>query len=181
MTLDITMDMRAKKTNRSIKNAFLQLRARKPVERITVKELSELAEISKATFYLHYQDIFDLSEQMEYEVIQNIIADVVGSGIEVFDTVEFSRKMYASFSAHQVLISTLFSGSQSAVLPLKIEQGVKEEILKTRPELAGSARFRVLISYQVHGTYQAYMENYKKFWEKAVLQVLEVEGFAVAV
>ena len=124
------MDMRAKKTNRSIKNAFLQLRARKPVERITVKELSELAGISKATFYLHYQDIFDLSEQMEYEVIQNIIADVVGSGIDVFDTLEFSRKMHVSFSAHQVLINTLFSGGQSAVLPLKIEQGVKEEILR---------------------------------------------------
>ena len=167
------MDMRAKKTNRSIKNAFLQLRARKPVERITVKELSELAEISKATFYLHYQDIFDLSEQMEYEVIQNIIADVVGSGIDVFDTLEFSRKMHASFSAHQVLINTLFSGGQSAVLPLKIEQGVKEEILKARPELAGNARFNVLISYQVHGTYQAYIENYKELGEEAVLQVLK--------
>ena len=167
------MDMRTKKTNRSIKNAFLQLRARKPVERITVKELSELAEISKATFYLHYQDIFDLSEQMEYEVIQNIIADVVGSGIDVFDTVEFSRKMHASFSAHQVLISVLFADGQSAVLPIKLEQGIKEELLKNRPELAGSARFNVLVSYQVHGTYQAYMENCKKFGEEAVLQVLK--------
>ncbi|MBR3282470.1 MAG: TetR/AcrR family transcriptional regulator [Ruminococcus sp.] len=45
------MDMRIEKTRRSIINAFLQLRAKKPLEKITVKELSALAEINKATFY----------------------------------------------------------------------------------------------------------------------------------
>ena len=56
------MDMRIEKTRRSIINAFLQLRAQKPLEKITVKELSALAEINKATFYLHYRDIYELSE-----------------------------------------------------------------------------------------------------------------------
>ena len=63
------MDLREKKTKRSIKKAFLQLRAQKPLEKITIKELSELAEISKATFYLHYKDIYDLSSQLQNEVI----------------------------------------------------------------------------------------------------------------
>lgn len=45
------MDMRIEKTRRSIINAFLQLRAQKPLEKITVKELSALAEINKATMY----------------------------------------------------------------------------------------------------------------------------------
>lgn len=43
------MDLRERKTKRAIKDAFLQLRAKKPLERITIKELSDLAEISKAT------------------------------------------------------------------------------------------------------------------------------------
>ena len=46
------MDLRVKKTRRSIINAFLMLRANKPLEKITVKELAELAMINKATFYL---------------------------------------------------------------------------------------------------------------------------------
>ena len=58
------MDLRERKTKRAIKDAFLQLRVKKPLERIRVKELSELAQISKATFYLHYKDIYDLSEQL---------------------------------------------------------------------------------------------------------------------
>ena len=50
------MDLREKKTKRSIKNAFIKLRSSKPLERITIKELVDLAEISKATFYLHYNN-----------------------------------------------------------------------------------------------------------------------------
>ena len=54
------MDLREKKTRKSIQEAFLALRAHKPVERITVRELTELAQVSKSTFYVHYQDIYVL-------------------------------------------------------------------------------------------------------------------------
>ena len=67
------MDLREKKTKRSIKNAFIKLRSSKPLERITIKELVALAEISKATFYLHYKDIYDLSDYLQKELIQNIL------------------------------------------------------------------------------------------------------------
>lgn len=40
---------------------------------LTVKELAELAYINKATFYSHYKDIYDLSEQLENEVVASII------------------------------------------------------------------------------------------------------------
>ena len=167
------MDMRARKTDRSIRGAFLQLRSRKPLERITVKELSALAEISKATFYLHYQDIYALSNQMQEEMIQNIIDDIVSSGIAVFDTVPFSWKLLEAFRSRQSLIDTLFSGAQSAVLPLKIKEGIHAYTLRTRPDLTDDVRFSVILSYQVHGAYQAYMENKKRFGEDAVLDILE--------
>ena len=51
------MDIRIEKTERAIRNAFLELRAAKPLEKITVKELCSLACINKSTFYSHYEDI----------------------------------------------------------------------------------------------------------------------------
>ena len=57
------MDLRIQRTKRCITEAFLKLRTQKPLEKITIKELSELAMINKATFYSHYTDIYDLSEQ----------------------------------------------------------------------------------------------------------------------
>ena len=70
------MDLRQKKTIRSIKNAFLRLRSEKELERIRIKELVELAEISKGTFYLHYHDIYDLEEQLEIETIQSLLKNI---------------------------------------------------------------------------------------------------------
>ena len=48
------MDLRIEKTRQSIVNAFIALRSRKPLEKITVKELCEKAQINKSTFYFHY-------------------------------------------------------------------------------------------------------------------------------
>ena len=76
------MDQREIKTKRAIKNAFLMLRAQKPIEKITIRELAALAEISKATFYLHYQDIYDLSEQIGKEVLTNILNSISRRKIE---------------------------------------------------------------------------------------------------
>ena len=52
------MDLRVEKTEKAIKNAFIELRSQKPLEKITVKELCAEARINKSTFYSHYQDIY---------------------------------------------------------------------------------------------------------------------------
>ncbi len=44
------MDIRIEKTKQSIINAFIEIRSRKEVERITVKELCEKARINKIYF-----------------------------------------------------------------------------------------------------------------------------------
>ena len=63
------MDLRIEKTKKSIRNAFIELRTKKPLEKITVKELCALACINKSTFYSHYEDIYALSEAMEQETV----------------------------------------------------------------------------------------------------------------
>ena len=70
------MDLRQRKTRKAIKKAFLKLHEKKPVEKITVKELAGIAQISKATFYLHYRDIYDLAEQLQKEVIEEIYQSI---------------------------------------------------------------------------------------------------------
>ena len=67
------MDLRTKKTRQSIFNAFLELRARCPLEKITVKELCAKAVIHKSTFYAHYQDLYDLADTLETEVVDQVL------------------------------------------------------------------------------------------------------------
>lgn len=70
------MDKRIQKSKNSIINAFLEIRAKKPLEKITVTELCQKAEINKSTFYVHYRDIYDLSEQLEDEVVDSILQSI---------------------------------------------------------------------------------------------------------
>lgn len=91
------MDKREIKTKRSIKNAFLKLRSKKSIEQITVKELAEEAEISKATFYLHYRDIYDLSDTLGTEVIENILKGISNPDNIIDDPSAFTRELAIAF------------------------------------------------------------------------------------
>jgi AcrR family transcriptional regulator len=55
-----------------IREAFFQCLREKPVSRITVKELCDIAEINRATFYTHYRDPFDLLEKLEEETLAGL-------------------------------------------------------------------------------------------------------------
>ena len=58
-------DARVKYTRMVLKKALLELMQHKPVNKITVKEICERAELNRATFYAHYSDCFDLLESIE--------------------------------------------------------------------------------------------------------------------
>lgn len=70
------MDLRVKKTKRAIQTAFAALIMEKPVEKITVREISERAEINKSTFYAHYETLDALKEDMEQQATQMICCNV---------------------------------------------------------------------------------------------------------
>jgi len=62
-------DARVRYTKMVIKNSFIKLLKKQPINKITVKDVCELAEINRATFYKHYTDCFDLLTQIEDELI----------------------------------------------------------------------------------------------------------------
>ena len=79
------MDIRIEKTERAIRTAFLALRAQKPLEKITVKELCAAAYINKSTFYAHYEDLFALSDTLEREAVDAILQDIGKAGTYSLD------------------------------------------------------------------------------------------------
>ena len=97
------MDIRIEKTKRSIKNAFIELRSRKSLERITVKEVCEKAEINKSTFYSHYQDIYDLSDKLETEVVESIIGSLNHPENLLKNPEEFTKELYIGYAAKNAL------------------------------------------------------------------------------
>ena len=67
-------DRRAQYTKMILKQSFLEIMRDKPINKITVKEVCEKAEINRATFYAHYTDVYDMLNTIEnelYDVIYN--------------------------------------------------------------------------------------------------------------
>ena len=74
--MDETKDRRIRRTRRQIRRALAQLMQQKSASEVTVKELVDLADINRSTFYLHYNDIFDLLAAVEEELFGELRAAV---------------------------------------------------------------------------------------------------------
>lgn len=97
------LDIRIEKTERAIKQAFMELRREKPVEKIRVKELCDRACINKSTFYAHYQDIYALANAMEDEMVHAVVESLPRlTASDVSERTEWlAREMFRAFTAHQ--------------------------------------------------------------------------------
>lgn len=59
------VDRRVRKTKRQLREALTTLLLQKSFSEITVREISELADVNRGTFYTHYRDTTDLLRQLE--------------------------------------------------------------------------------------------------------------------
>lgn len=62
-------DLRIVRTKRNIKKAFIELAKNETYQKISVKDLCDIAMINRNTFYLHYQNKDDLVREMVDETI----------------------------------------------------------------------------------------------------------------
>lgn len=67
-----SFDARVRYTKMIIEKNFLELLRKKPVSKITVTELCNAAQINRATFYKHYQDVPQLLEKIEENLFDQI-------------------------------------------------------------------------------------------------------------
>jgi AcrR family transcriptional regulator len=64
------IDRRVRKTKLLLRNGVAELLKSKPIQDIRVREITELVDISRGTFYLHYKDVYDMIEKIENEMIE---------------------------------------------------------------------------------------------------------------
>jgi AcrR family transcriptional regulator len=68
---DHKVDRRVRKTKKLLLHSLTTLMSQKKINKITVKELTDLADVNRGTFYLYYKDIFDMVEQVETELFES--------------------------------------------------------------------------------------------------------------
>lgn len=66
------IDRRIKYTKKLLTDALVSLLQHQHISSISVKELCELADINRSTFYTRYRDTSDLLSQIEAQVYENV-------------------------------------------------------------------------------------------------------------
>lgn len=97
-------DRRVKRTKKNLRDSLFTLLETKSINQITVTELTTLADVNRSTFYLYYNDIFDMMEKIQQEIYAFFLETVVKfksdfSDIESFVSycsrfLEFCRENY---------------------------------------------------------------------------------------
>lgn len=66
------VDRRVLKSQEAIKHATLELMAEKNFDEITIRDISDRANVNRGTIYLHYADKYDLLDKIIEEHISNL-------------------------------------------------------------------------------------------------------------
>ena len=98
-------DRRVKRTKKSLRESLFGLLEKKNINQITVTELTTKADVNRSTFYLYYNDIFDMMDKIQQEIYAFFLETVVKfksnfTDIESFVTycsrfLEFCRDNYS--------------------------------------------------------------------------------------
>lgn len=121
------MDLRIKKTKRAIRSAFYELIKEKPLEKITVREIAERAEINKTTFYAHYETVYDLVDQLEQEAVAEVISQLNTAQGLLSSPRAFVKEIYTLLSKNQ-LCTELFSAPAMAQFTAHLHNAILEKV-----------------------------------------------------
>lgn len=144
------MDRRKRYTQTVIRETFTELLRSKPIEKITVTEICKLAEINRSTFYVHYQDAYDLLEKLEAEygdkMVQSL-ASVLSEHSPSVLTLDISAIIRKIVEADEVLL--LLAGTQpsSGRIMHRLELGLSEILSPRLVERYGFSEAEAMALY----------------------------------
>lgn len=84
------LNSRPQKTKRALKVVLVDLLQTRELQNISIKEITDKADISRGTFYLHFSDIFALYQEIEQDVVDSI-NDIIQSKVPIQDEDELEK------------------------------------------------------------------------------------------
>ncbi len=124
-------DRRVRKTKKLMTKALAELLAQKPLSAISVREVAELADINRGTFYLHYRDIYDMARRLQDEMLEkfdHIVKSHTGreSSDELFPLLS---ELFALLAENAELAGVLIGKNGDAAFMDKLKNIVREKCL----------------------------------------------------
>lgn len=82
-------DRRVKRTKALMRDALMELMDEKPFSEITAKDITAKADLNRATFYLHYNNVFGVLDELENQVVEDFAKMLEGAKIRQDEAWEY--------------------------------------------------------------------------------------------
>jgi len=108
------LDRRKKYTRRVLKESLVTLLAQKSISDITVKEVCEIADINRSTFYTHYSDHYDLLSKIEEEITEDMNQYLHSYSYELEEeSIQITQKILEYIIENKFMFQTLLNKEAS--------------------------------------------------------------------
>jgi len=88
---ELKMDRKKRYTRMVLQDSLIELMREKPINKITIKELCENADVNRSTFYAHFSDQYELLNTIEEETLswaKVAFESVIGSASDEAETIK---------------------------------------------------------------------------------------------
>ena len=138
-------------TKRILKESLLELMKEKPISKISIKEICDLSEMSRSTFYIHYQDQFELLKDIEDEVLDKTFETLDGIDYSL-DTIEYVEKFLNYVRSNKETFGVLLCQPGTEDFQNSIVSLVSQRVEASMPEVLNPKITRYYLSFVMHGT-----------------------------
>ena len=142
----------SKKTRKLIKKAFAELiHEKKELSKITVTELVKRADITRSTFYTHYDDIYDVANDYQLETIELLISDdnVLHSKQDI---VNYFNDVFDCLKKNEDTYKMLLSSNECVFFLEKLKKMSSQKLLYTLKNICKDSKYLELdISFFMNG------------------------------
>ena len=130
---NVKVDHRIRLTKRIILENLVPLMKEHPVSRISIKMLCERAGINRSTFYAHYKDVYDLLDQIQKEIIEELSIHISGNAFEEQNKATFKAlEQILNFAkSNAELFAVLLSENGDYAFQREIMQLAQEKTIQT--------------------------------------------------
>lgn len=160
------------KTKETLVTAFCHLYAQKPIDKITVKEITDLAGYNRCTFYKYFPDVYDLLEYIE----SNLLSVIKRSWNNENETL-FSPDLgvlIKTFSDKEVYLKAILGDYGSIHFMERLKKELPyEDLAKSFPE------YNYLVNYVIEfhlstslSLFRAWIKNQKDISSEELLKLI---------
>ncbi len=117
-------DRRVKRTKKALKDALLALLEKKSINEISVTELTNLADVNRATFYFYYTDLLDMLQQVQndsYVAFSEVINESNSSITTIEGFTEYAERLLTYCKEHEALVRFIINNDTNNQLFKQIQ------------------------------------------------------------